>query len=515
MKAQNFLKENIHDQLFDSGSLKHSFCLDQPSKEFQHNLPSIYYNKSERYNRSQIKEDILMTSSIKDAQISLNREISASEEHCNKMECIDSHCICSTLLGMSKIETCSFKQTDSLKTSNMIKAKKNAQNEYIDLLHNYQDTLQYYRQPNSVESSQSSSNMFPIALNASIYINNPLMNYYCFFQPQLHNPIPATPSSISYSKKSAFSPCVIRENHESIIPIANNMEATNNLIVKPQLSITDILRKENLAEYINSIKGSKKLQKIISQIGNQDSDLLLLFNKIYPSLGKVTNHNFGNYFCQLLLNKVGFSERQLAWKFYTRRNFGDYALHKFGSHSILSLVNSASSLNEEIFVIDQLKDYFYLLAFDRIGVQILNGVLMNYDKRSAESFFTFIKENFASISCHEVGSTIAKKVVQKWSLLHSKQKIDIICCFRKWLPLLICDEHGTTVIIEMIELLEIDVIPLLAELFNRRFKSCLLGRHSRLVVFKCFNVYPFNVNPFLLINRSSLPRNYLRRKSFC
>lgn len=266
--------------------------------------------------------------------------------------------------------------------------------------------------------------------------------------------------------------------------------ANINDSIKHQLSVSDILEKDNISEYINSLKGSKKVQKIIAPLEDQHPDILLLFESIFPSLGKITNHNFGNYLCKLLLKKVGFNERQQAWKFYKRRNLLDYALHQFGTHSIQSLIQSASSLKEEIFVIGQLEDYFDILAFHHNGAHILVNILASYDEKSVVNLISYLNNNFAQLSNHCIGSTLAKKLINIMATYKPNVKSDFLKQFYKQIPALFNDKYGCSVIIDIIDSWGRPGSSIIVETLEPNLSYYIKGKYSINVLLKCLDAIP-------------------------
>ena len=81
------------------------------------------------------------------------------------------------------------------------------------------------------------------------------------------------------------------------------------------LTLDDILSNKNLTLYINSLKGSKKMQKILEDLHPNSIEIQNIFKLILPNLGKITNHNFGNYFIQKLVKKLTFSQRKRLGSF--------------------------------------------------------------------------------------------------------------------------------------------------------------------------------------------------------
>ena len=126
--------------------------------------------------------------------------------------------------------------------------------------------------------------------------------------------------------------------------------------------------KPNLVKYINTIKGSKKLQVLIESEMDNSITLNYLFSKIQNDIGKITNHPFGNYFLQKMIEKSSYSTRKKIWEFYFSRKIEDYALNQYGNFTFLSLLKAAISSEEEIYVSSSLKHSYSTLAFYPTGL---------------------------------------------------------------------------------------------------------------------------------------------------
>lgn len=347
-------------------------------------------------------------------------------------------------------------------------------------------------------SAQIASPSIPIISNSNYYFPSYQIGYphLVLFGNQNANHIDATNTDFiqSHLNKNVRFGKVNKEPQ---------MHVSTNDSKKHQQKVSDILEKDNISEYINSLKGSKKVQKIISPLEDQHPQILLLFEHILPSLGKITNHNFGNYLCKLLLKKVGFNERQQAWKFYKRRNLLDYALHQFGNHSIQSLINSATSLKEEMYVIDQLEEYFDILAFHHNGVHILESILSNYDERSIEVLISYLKQNFLKLSSHLIGSALAKNLARILASNKPNVKSDFLKLVYNQLSALLNNRYGYSVIIELIDSWGTQGSSLIAEVLAQRIICYLRGKYSQHVIFKCLDTVPkvslilFNFYSFL------------------
>ena len=195
----------------------------------------------------------------------------------------------------------------------------------------------------------------------------------------------------------------------------------NNSKTKEAISINTLedlfLSKKNIAIYINSQKGSKKMQKLLNNYKKGDSQIDELFIKIYPSLGKISNHNFGNYFCQMLIKKLNLEQRKLAWIFYTKRNLPDYALHEFGNHSIQSLVEAAEDSNEQNYIVKTIEKYYNIFAYNKQGKYIMQKIVQIYSsKESRISITNFVINNIYNLSSNLNSHILIKSYISSIEL---------------------------------------------------------------------------------------------------
>lgn len=428
--------------------------------------------------------------------------------------------------------------------------KKINNSNYHSHIYNNNKQIQYNTQPLYPNSSNYNYNYF----NQMPFQAAPYINKASHFQPQFYQvsrmpvypqPLPfnhinyqygvvlspanyrARPTnqssqysnSFSHPKKSKF-PSLDSSQDEEIVnqslnrpleklsSLSKTSKAKDSKIELPthnqnQLTIKAILNRGNVAEYINSQKGSKRLQFLFENLEDNHPDIILLFDHITPFLGKISNHNFGNYFCQALLKKIPYQKRQIAWKFYGRRNLMDYASHQFGNHSIQSLVDAVNSLVEESFVIDQLEKHYDNLAFNINGCYILLRVMSQFQQESCRSLFNYINSNFHSVCCNGTATSIARKYVKMIaSFAQLQQRTEFIATFsEKTLTQLFSDKHGSQVIILILNEWDHKTTRVIIDLIAQRIIHFMFGRFSRNVVSKCIQITENKVEIIYLLFR--------------
>ena len=105
-----------------------------------------------------------------------------------------------------------------------------------------------------------------------------------------------------------------------------------------------INEKKLFLKKMNSKKGSIKLQKLLEQESNPQV-IKKLFAAIYPSISRLTNHMFGNYFIQTLLMKLNEETRLMLWEIYNENKLEKYIVNDYGVHIIIKLIQTTPNVS--------------------------------------------------------------------------------------------------------------------------------------------------------------------------
>lgn len=378
--------------------------------------------------------------------------------------------------------------------NNIYKANYYTPNPYYSNLNSYQPCV--YPSITNLPILCNPMNFIQIPYGVSLVPGNP----YITVQSQDSSHC----SSLNFKPKTTSNESIVMiEGTKNAIPAKKVLSQTRQLPSKrqeernldeqpkkKQLNMRIVIEKGNVAEYINSQKGSKKLQCILEGLCDDDPDVILIFDHIFPYLGKISNHNFGNYFCQALFKKIPFSKRQTAWKFYNRRNFTDYASHQFGNHSIQALIDAVNTPLEENYVISQLEKHYENLAFSSNGCYILQRVLTSFQLCNCQSLIAYMISKFRYISCNTIASNLLKKYIKVLSdPAHLEYRKALVECLERTIQAFINDMQGSQVIISIISEWNDELVNDSISGFVRlNFIENLLGWHSRTVVNKCLQV---------------------------
>lgn len=411
--------------------------------------------------------------------------------------------------------------------------KKNAGSPKQNVTISHNNNFQFQPQPSMI--NHDNINLVPyngseLFHNNNYYFFEPLRNYCTNFQmlPINYNnayyeAIPFLQPLSRFPNQNLLNLCPSLSNNifngaSNIDPFYEevaNMRACSMSIMKessPQsragtshnnkTTIQTILKKDKLVDYINSLRGSKRLQFLLREVEHSHPDVILLFDHISPFLGKISNHNFGNYFIQALLQKIPLSRRKLAWSFYNRRDIMDYASHQFGYHSVQALIEAAVGNSEEKFVVGQLEKHFDNLAFNANGCYILFKILSKFHLENCWSLYNYIRLNFISLSSCSMALNLAKKFVKLLaSSTLSQLRVDFLSSIpEQKISKLLKDEHGSQVVMAMLSEWDNPANRMIIDIVAKRIIYYMAGRFSQSIVSKCLQISENKVsNPQYII----------------
>lgn len=362
---------------------------------------------------------------------------------------------------------------------------------YLQPFHNYCTEIQNYKDMLPIKyNNYCYESLFPSAQSLSIYPSQQFQ-YHNFSSCASKTPNDQTLETfldidLANKKVNQF----LARNGSKSTTDFNNLTSRASTSQNNNFSIKLIIEKDKLADYINSLKGSKRLQLLLKNVQHSHPDVVDLFDHIFPFLGKISNHNFGNYFVQALFQKIPLSSRKYAWSFYNRRNIMDYATHRFGYHSIQALIEAAVGNAEEKFVIGQLEKNFGNLAFNANGRCILSKVLSKFQLESCGSLCNYIRSHFKLLSCCEQTLNLAKKFVKVLAVSTSSHfKIEFLGTIsEKTLSNLINDKYGSQVILLMLCEWDNSSSQIIIDIIAGRINHWMIGKFSQGIVSKCLNI---------------------------
>lgn len=193
--------------------------------------------------------------------------------------------------------------------------------------------------------------------------------------------------------------------------------------------------------YINSQKGSKKIQKAMDNIVKKE-EIDILYDHSINELVYFVNHKYGNYYSQKLLQKLDFAKRTKVWEILTEKNILLYALNEFGNHSIQILISSTESETEEDTIMAYFKNYYSSLSYNKYGSFILQRILKTFSQKWKSEILSFIGENFNSLLFHVNGVCLIKKFISYGDFDSNEKKNAFMSNFKYLLYPLITDKYA-------------------------------------------------------------------------
>lgn len=257
------------------------------------------------------------------------------------------------------------------------------------------------------------------------------------------SPDKSSPKQISKKDASLFDPLSSTKSN------SNNSDEQKNE-VKQLMELID--EKPNLVKYINTIKGSKKLQVLIDLELDNSLTLNYLFSKIQLDIGKITNHPFGNYFLQKLIEKSSFATRKKIWEFFFGRRIEDYSLNQYGHFAFLSLLKATSSEEEEISVSSSLKRCYSVLAYYPTGSFIIQTAFDSFKGKGREDLIDFILSDFVALTGNINSIAVLKKFFTETKEFSKDFKECFVSnCLESSLPQIITEKFGCVALQSLIE----------------------------------------------------------------
>lgn len=188
-----------------------------------------------------------------------------------------------------------------------------------------------------------------------------------------------------------------------------------------------ILKKCSDLSYICFYKGSKKLQKLLKTIKNKN-EISCIFQEISKlDLVTICTDQFGNYFLQTLISKLGSTELHQLSKYLKQKKY-DICLDEYGNRVIQCLLFNQIKYNFNSSFLSEIVEIVEVLGFHKYGCFILQNLLELSSRNKLLEFdflLSYIEENFYSLCCHITGVVLLKKYIIYIKNRFAKKEIDI------------------------------------------------------------------------------------------
>ena len=270
--------------------------------------------------------------------------------------------------------------------------------------------------------------------------------------------------------------------------------------------------------YINSQKGSKKIQKAMDNIVKRE-EIDILYDHSISELICFVNHKYGNYYSQKLLQKLDFEKRTKVWEILTEKNILLYALNEFGNHSIQILISSTESETEQDTIMSYFKNYYSSLSYNKYGSFILQRILKTFSQKWKDEILSFIEDNFNSLLFHVNGVCVIKKFISYGDFDSNEKKSAFMSNFR-YLPnplitdkyanyfcLFILEEWGLSICKDIVALLKNNIIDFME---NKNSTDVILKYLSLNEILQDKNDLSFYVFDCIIKSSSNLNENSIK-----
>ena len=125
--------------------------------------------------------------------------------------------------------------------------------------------------------------------------------------------------------------------------------------------------------------------------------------------------NYGNYFCQKLLQNCS-SDQRLTILRVIQHDFIKICCNKKGTHTIQFMFDLINRPGEELLITQALQGHIVELAQDFQGTHVVQKVLCTFSEESKRQFiFNEVYNNFMIVAKNTNGICVVKKLIQIYS----------------------------------------------------------------------------------------------------
>lgn len=223
----------------------------------------------------------------------------------------------------------------------------------------------------------------------------------------------STPDKLSFNKDELK---IIQSNGQTS-PITQmnelfpNEYKGNSYISHKQILLN--LVKQNTFHVVQQIQNptnKTNFQMILDELN--EKEIKKVFNKIYPSIKEIMCSFHGNYFFQKFFQLLNPTQRLVILS-TIKNSFVEIASNKYGTHSIQSVCNSLSNLNEYFLLQNIIVQNLPFLVTNENAYHILLEIIITFPEERRAVLNTFLLNNFLKLSASDIGSLIIKKFIEK------------------------------------------------------------------------------------------------------
>ena len=217
----------------------------------------------------------------------------------------------------------------------------------------------------------------------------------------------------------------------------NNLNANNifdSLLINEKLSINNNYPKKYLEDFIKYLKnlsvplvdflctpkGTLEIQKKIGKIEECKILLIKILNK--EGLSTIMKNTYGNYFFQHIIKGTEDIIISLIISFISD-NFVEISKDSNGTFSVQALLSEISSITEEQQILNSIKDYEMLMAYDKNATYVLQKIILLLPDSHRIDLNEKILNNFKELCLDSNGICLIKNFIKTNTLQSNKQRI--------------------------------------------------------------------------------------------
>ena len=217
----------------------------------------------------------------------------------------------------------------------------------------------------------------------------------------------------------------------------NNLNANNifdSLLINEKLSINNNYPKKYLEDFIKYLKnlsvplvdflctpkGTLEIQKKIGKIEECKILLIKILNK--EGLSTIMKNTYGNYFFQHIIKGTEDIIISLIISFISD-NFVEISKDSNGTFSVQALLSEISSITEEQQILNSIKDYEMLMAYDKNATYVLQKIILLFPDSHRIDLNEKILNNFKELCLDSNGICLVKNFIKTNTLQSNKQRI--------------------------------------------------------------------------------------------
>ena len=183
-----------------------------------------------------------------------------------------------------------------------------------------------------------------------------------------------------------------------------------NLIIKAN-KIDYLIYSKLQGNFVNIIKSQKGSRIFQNYLKNTHSDILhQILIEILPNIKELMTDPYANYFCRKLFTFLNQKDRN-EYLNSIKDSLIELSCNNIGTYPIQGIIEFIGSKTEKNIIINSIKNYVNILAYDPYGCHVLEKIISFFEEDLISFIYNFILNNFLDLSYNSNGICIVKKMI--------------------------------------------------------------------------------------------------------